>query len=134
MKRLWVLLAMLTVMLAGCTDGSEVKIKAADGADSEKEELQDILEGEDRFTDTVGYIMDGELVAAAKVKPFSKFNKSKIESEMQKKIEKAFPDHDVLFSTDLKIFWEIEQLKEADSEKKMRDRLHKIQSLSKEAT
>lgn len=133
MKRLSVL-AMVAVLLTGCSDGRSVEIKTADDAESEKAELQHILKGEERFTDVVGYIMDGELVAAAKVRSFSKFNKSKIESEIQKEIEKAFPEHDVLFSTDLKIFWEIEKLKEAKSEKKMRERLHKIQSLSKEET
>lgn len=133
MKRLMVL-AMLTVILASCTNGGTFKIKSAGDTDSEREELLTILESEDRLTDAVGYIIDGHLVAAGKVKQFSKFNKAKIEAELQKKIEKAFPEHKVIFSTDLKIFWEIEELKDAESEKKMRKRLKEIQSLSKEET
>jgi ABC-type multidrug transport system ATPase subunit len=133
MKRLSVLV-MLTVILAGCTDGGTYEIKSAEDTESEREELLTILESEERLTDAVAYIIDGELVAAGKVKPFSKFNKAKIESKLQKEIKQAFPEHEVIFSTDLKIFWEIEELKEDESEKKMRNRLKEIQSLSKEET
>lgn len=133
MKRLLVLLG-FSLILSGCSDGGSFKIKSAKTGDPEKEELGDILKDDDRLVDAVGYIMDGELVAAGKVKTFSKFKKTKIESDIQKKLKEAFPEHNVLFSTDLKIFWEIEELKEDRSDKKMKQRLQKIQSLSKEET
>jgi len=133
MKRLLVFL-LLSLILSGCSDGGSFKVKSAKAGDPEKQQLEDILKDDKRLVDGVGYIMDGELVAAGKVKIFSKFKKTKIEGDVQKKLKEAFPDHDVIFSTDLKIFWEIEELKEDQSDKKMKKRLQKIQSLSKEET
>ncbi|MFC4409478.1 hypothetical protein ACFOZY_03390 [Chungangia koreensis] len=128
------IMVMLTVILSACSNDGAFNIKSAENAELQRDELLTILKSEDRLSDAVGYIIDGHLVAAGKVKQFSKFNKAKIEAELQKEIEQAFPEHKVIFSTDLKIFWEIEELKESDSEKKMRKRLQEIQSLSKEET
>lgn len=79
------------------------------------------------------------IVVAVKVKHSERFTLKSLKKKMTKELKDSFPKLDVVFSTDLKIFLELEKLeKEMQTgpltEKSFNKKLDKIIKLSKEQT
>ncbi|CAN7648944.1 YhcN/YlaJ family sporulation lipoprotein [Bacillus sp. SD075] len=82
---------------------------------------------------------DKELLVAIKVDQFDRFRLKKIEKKVKSDLEKSFPDHKVLVSTDQKMYLELEQLeqklqKDNTNMKKLEKDFNKIKTLMKEQT
>jgi Sporulation lipoprotein YhcN/YlaJ (Spore_YhcN_YlaJ) len=93
----------------------------------------------EEVTEVVAVNTDKELLVAFKIKHLQRFRLKKIESKVDKQLKKAFPDHKLTVSSDLKIFIETSKLKdkmkrEKLSKKEVSKKIEKITKLSKEQT
>jgi hypothetical protein len=80
-----------------------------------------------------------DILVAYKVKHLKRFGMKKIEKEINKKLEKNYPDENFIVSSDYKIFIEAVELQErmkdpSFPEKKAEKQLQRIISLKKELT
>lgn len=80
-----------------------------------------------------------EILVAYKVKHLKRFGMKRIEKEINKKLEKNYPDEDFIVSSDYKIFIEAVELRErmkdpSFPDKKAEEQLQQIISLKKELT
>ncbi|CAN7647616.1 MULTISPECIES: YhcN/YlaJ family sporulation lipoprotein [Bacillaceae] len=82
---------------------------------------------------------DKELLIAIKVENFERFRLKKIEKNVKSDLEKDYPDHKILVSTDSKMYLELDQLeqkiqKDNTNRKELEKDFNKIKSLMKEET
>jgi len=133
-KRVWVVIG-ITLLLSACSNNPSTDFFHAQNDAKEIETLEKILEKEESTSESLSVFFDHQLVVAVQVQPLSKFQKSKIEKRLQKKVEKEFPNHEVLVSSDLKIMWELKDLVKKDpNDKALKKTLKDIQALAKEET
>lgn len=124
------------MLLSGCSNNNpNTDFYHATQDKQEIEALKKILSKEESISESLGVFFDHQLVVAVQVQPLSKFQKSKIEKRLQKKVEKEFPNHKVLVSSDLKIMWELKDLvKQKPNNKTLKKTLKEIKALAKEET
>ncbi|OAS89523.1 MULTISPECIES: YhcN/YlaJ family sporulation lipoprotein [Metabacillus] len=80
---------------------------------------------------------DQELLLAVKVDHFDRFRLKSIEKKVKLDLEKAYPDHKIIISTDSKMYLELEQLeqklqKNKTEKKTLKKEFNKIKSLMNE--
>jgi uncharacterized lipoprotein YajG len=122
------------LLLAGCGAGAG-EIRVSGGEPEENKKVEEVLsKKDDRIASAVAVFVKEDLLVSVEVKPLSRFSKAKIEEELTKKMEKAFPDQTVTLSADLKIYWETDKLDELEEEDKLHKKVETIKSLSKEET
>ncbi len=156
LKRLLILwmVAVLTAGLSGCSEGMTGEAKMAlfkvtnphpavlDETPEEfafSEELHDYVLKSPEIYDAAIIAGKKDVLVAYKVKQMKRFGMKKIEKELQKKLDKKYPDRDFTVSSDYKIFLEAvnlnEKLKDPDySRKKAKKKFKEIQELEKEMT
>ena len=123
-----------SLLLAGCGSGAG-EIRVSGGEPEENQKVEKVLKEEDgRIVSAVAVFVEEDLLVGVQVKPLSRFSKTKIEEELTKEMEKAFPEETVTLSADLKIFWETDKLDELEEEEKLHKKVETIKSLSKEET
>ncbi|MFC7365379.1 MULTISPECIES: hypothetical protein [Bhargavaea] len=133
MKRM-IAIAGASLLLAGCGAGAG-EIRVSGGEPEENQKVEEVLKEEDgRIVSAVAVFVEEDLLVGIQVKPLSRFSKTKIEEELTKEMEKAFPEETVTLSADLKIFWETDKLDELEEEDKLHKKVETIKSLSKEET
>lgn len=133
MKRM-IAIAGASLLLAGC-GASAGEIRVSGGEPEENQKVEEVLKEEDgRIVSAVAVFVEEDLLVGIQVKPLSRFSKTKIEEELTKEMEKAFPEETVTLSADLKIFWETDKLDELEEEDKLHKKVETIKSLSKEET
>lgn len=93
----------------------------------------------DEITDIRAVNIDKELLAAIKVENFNRFRLKTIEKTVKSDLEKIYPNHKVIVSTDKKMFWELEKIeqrlqKNNTNKKSIKKDLKKLESLIKEQT
>ncbi|RSK26513.1 hypothetical protein EJF36_06365 [Bacillus sp. HMF5848] len=125
-------ISILTLLLTFLLTYNQVQASPSDKAEQ-------LVKSHEEVTKVVSYENDKHVLVAFRVKQFQKFFKKRIEKDIKKEIEEEFSDKDVLVSTDLKIFIEIERLnrlieEEDVDEKKIEKQIKKITKLSKEQT
>lgn len=154
-KRIFVLLILMLMVLAGCEESSPSSRNAlftkVDPAPltitKNPDQLEQILvEQVKDEASSVKSIYDvavikgkKEILVAYKVKHMSRFRMKGIESDLNKILSDKFPDHTFTVSSDYKIFLEAirlrDKMKNTDySEKKADKRLKEIISLTNELT
>lgn len=127
-------IAAACLLLAGCGAGNG-EIRVSGGKPDESLKVEEVLkEKDDRITSAVAVFVQEDLLVVVEVRPLSRFSKAKIEEELTKKMEKAFPDQTVTLSADRKIYWETDKLDELEEEDKLHKKVETIKSLSKEET
>ncbi|WP_044748647.1 YhcN/YlaJ family sporulation lipoprotein [Bacillus alveayuensis] len=89
--------------------------------------------------DVVAVNTKKKLLLAYQVKHLQRFRMKQIEKNIQKELEKIFPHHDVVISSDLKLFWKTEELrrklnKDGIDEKEVNKQIKKLEKLSNELT
>ncbi|MFS0767162.1 YhcN/YlaJ family sporulation lipoprotein [Peribacillus sp. 1P06PB] len=67
---------------------------------------------EEDISDVKAVNTDKELLIAIKVENFERFRLKKIEKNVKSDLEKDYPDHKVLVSTDSKMYLELDQLEQ----------------------
>jgi hypothetical protein len=93
----------------------------------------------DEIYDVAVIVGEKEVLVAYKVKHLKRFGMKRIEKEINKKLEKNYPDEDFIVSSDYKIFIEAVELRErmkdpSFPDKKAEEQLQRIISLKKELT
>ncbi|MEK5364090.1 YhcN/YlaJ family sporulation lipoprotein [Peribacillus castrilensis] len=94
---------------------------------------------EEDISDVKAVNTDKELLIAIKVENFDRFRLKKIEKSVKSDLEKDYPDHKILVSTDSKMYLELDQLeqkiqKDNTNRKEVEKDFNKIKSLMKEKT
>lgn len=92
---------------------------------------------EEEISDVKAVNTDKELLFAVKINQFDRFRIKEIEKEVKEDLEKTYPDYNILVSTDLKMYLELEQLeqklqKDKIKKKTLKKDFDKIKSLMKE--
>jgi hypothetical protein len=118
---------------AGATD--DLDAKGQNLAEKVKKDIQAL----DAIFDVAVIKGKEETLVAYKVKHMKRFGMKKIEKEINKKLEKNYPDEDFIVSSDFKIFIEAVELREkmkdpAYPDDKAEKQLQRIISLKKEMT
>ena len=93
----------------------------------------------DEITDVRAVNTDKELLVAIKVENFNRFRLKSIEKTVKSDLEKMYPNHKVVVSTDKKMFWELEKIeqrlqKNNMNKKSLKKDLQKLESILKEQT
>ena len=93
----------------------------------------------DEITDVRAVNTDKELLVAIKVENFNRFRLKTIEKTVKSDLEKIYPNHKVVLSSDKKMFWELEKIeqrlqKNNTNKKSLKKDLKKLKSLIKEKT
>ena len=93
----------------------------------------------DEITDVMAVNTDKELLVAIKVENFNRFRLKTIEKTVKSDLEKIYPNHKVVVSSDKKMFWELEKIeqrlqKNNTNKKSLKKDLKKLKSLIKEKT
>lgn len=130
MKRINLLLIVL-ILLAGC---SELGTRVENTTDYQDEPLQEILKAEDQVKLAVVLLHEKEIIAGIRVNTFSRFQKKKIAADLKKKIEKAYPELNVIVSADSKVLLETEKLIDKKNKDEYGKKIKEIQSIEKEQT
>lgn len=123
----------LLFLLTGCTS-PEQKIQFKNAEDRDVEKAEKIFRDEKRIEGAVAVFSEKDLLVGMQVEPFARFRKTKIEQEIHKKLEKAYPENKVTVSADLKIYREAKKLIDDKSEKKISKKIKDLKKLSKEET
>jgi len=89
--------------------------------------------------DAIAVNTNEKLLLAYQVKQMQRFRLKQIEKDVRKELKKQFPDHDIIISSDIKLFWKTEELiqkmeKKDMSEKEIDKEIDKIEKLGNELT
>lgn len=121
-------------MLTACGTMNEDSIQIYNDTDEDTEEVKKIFADDDRLRKVVVVFHDDEFVAGVTVGTFERFRKGKVEKELKKKVEKAYPDVDVLVSADYKVVIETGKMTKISDKQELEKKIKKIKSLSEEQT
>jgi len=133
MKKIW-LSALLLLLLVGCNERDQVEMYTNTNDTQLQNEVAQLFKQEDAVEKVNILLVENELFVAMQLKPFSKWNKQKIEHKWQQKIEQQFEQQTVLVSTDFKLYWETSKLLEEKSQHKVLQKLQDLKKLSREET
>lgn len=122
------------LLLTGCSSQEKVAIYQSVNDSEKKSEVKEMLEKSKDIEQVNVIFVNDELFVAMQVNPWKGFKKKKIEKKWQKKLEKQYPDLDVLVSGDFKMFWESTKLLEEKDRQKVTDKVDKLKKLAKEET
>ena len=89
--------------------------------------------------DAIAVNTNEKLLLAYQVKQMQRFRLKQIEKDVRKELKKQFPNHDIIISSDIKLFWKTEELiekmeKKDMSEKEIDKEIDKIEKLGNELT
>ncbi|TYR79460.1 hypothetical protein FZC66_15280 [Priestia megaterium] len=109
-------------------DADVVKVHTRKSIDqSVANEAKEKVIKKEEITDVKAVNTDKELLLAVKVNQFDRLRLKGIKKDVKSELEKKYPDHKILVSTDQKIYLELEQL-----EKKLQKDKTKKKALKKE--
>ncbi|PIC96996.1 hypothetical protein CSV69_01965 [Sporosarcina sp. P26b] len=130
MKKLSILLIILG-LLTGCSEkGTYIKNTTS----QDEHSVEEVIMSNEHVKLAKVLLFEDELLVGIRVNTFSRFKKKKIATDIQKKLEKEYPDMKITVSADSKILMETEKLIRKKGEKDYRKKIDKIKSIEKEQT
>lgn len=123
----------LILLLSGCVNG-EMTIEIQNDTNTDSENMEEIIENDNRLTRVVAIVHEKNIVSGIQVKTFSRFHKEKIEKELTKQLEKKYEAFDVTVSADSKSIRELNKLMELNEKEKLNEKIEQLKSLLKEET
>lgn len=122
-----------TLVLVGCSRLSE-GVHFHNHSTTDSTQAEKIFEEDDRLVSVNAIFYEDDLVSGVSVKTFSRFHKNKIEKELKKKLEEAYPDLHITVSADNKIVHKTSKIIQHKEQEQLGEKLEKIVSLLKEET
>ncbi|MCM3636960.1 hypothetical protein M3152_04440 [Sporosarcina luteola] len=126
-----IMMLCVLLLLSGCMP-NEFKFENHTEEDASKAE--ELLKKEKRVKGVAALFHEDHLLVGIRVKTFSRFNKRKIASEIEKKLKEEYPDLAVFVSADSKILNETNKLILKKDEKGLKKKIHHLISLAEEET
>jgi len=123
----------LILLLTGCV-GNVNSIQIQSNTNENIEKAEKVLVNDDRLRSASVIFHNNDLLSGITVGTFSRFHKQKIEKEIKKKLEKAYPEADIMVSADSKIVMETRKISKIKDEKELSEKIKKLLSLVEEET
>ena len=125
------LILSLVILLTGCVP-NEFRIDNRTDLDSSPAEV--LLKEDDRIKGAATLLYEDHLIAGIRVTTFSRFNKRKIATELEKSLKELYPDLAILVSADSKILTETTKLILNKEDKDVKKHIHELITLVEEET
>lgn len=130
---------LLIILLVGCQTAPENEKQLEDHAAYEQhkaDEAKEIILSMKEVTEVKGVNHEGHLYLAPSVKPFDRFRLKEIREKGHDSVKKHHPEATVFFSTDKKIYMELDKLEDQlknkqISEKQLKGKLKKLEEMMK---
>lgn len=126
-------LVMTSFLLLGCHP-LEKGVHIDNLSTSESAPAEQLFAEDDRLVRSAIVFHDQQLVSTVTVDTFSRFHKRKVEKELQKSLEKAYPEHDITVSADYKAMYMLSKIIEQPEKENIEEELNEIVKLLKEET
>ncbi|WP_332650380.1 YhcN/YlaJ family sporulation lipoprotein [Lysinibacillus sp. 54212] len=124
----------LSMILSACNSKEKIETYHATYDEEKQIAAQEILTDNGKIEEANIIIIDDKMLVAVQVKPWLRLKKQSIEKDITEKLEEAFPNLELIISTDFKIFWESSKLITEEDTQKIRDEVDNLKKLSKEET
>lgn len=134
-RNVWMLLFMITVLLAGCSSDSKDKdIRIQNNTNEDSAQLEDFIKSNGQISIAVIVLEGDELLTALRMKTFSRFTKRDIGKKIQKEIKKMYPGMTVTVFVDNKAIIETKKMLNAKDQQNVGEKISNLKSLIKEET
>lgn len=128
-----IIIVLLLFLLMGCTN-NEDKMEVQNDTTESTTAIEEIIQGDERITKAIAVIHGKGIIIAINLKTFARFNKDKIETKLQKELEKNYKDFDVTVSADMKIIQEVRKITKLENKDEVGKKIEKLKSLKEEET
>ncbi|AXH98523.1 hypothetical protein DV702_01635 [Sporosarcina sp. PTS2304] len=130
MKRL-IYVLLVSVFLTGCSDkGTHIE----NTTNTDTDFLKETIDQNKHVKLAIALVHEKDVLVAIRVNTFSRFQKKKIASTIEKKLEKEYPDLKVTVSADSKVLLETDKLIKKEKPSAYRKKIDQIKSIEKEQT
>lgn len=133
MRRIFCIVC-LSMILTACNSKENIETYYATYDEEKQIEAKEVLIQNGKIDEANIIIIDNKMLVAMQVKPWLRLKKQKIEKDITAKLEEAFPELELIVSTDFKLFWESSKLVTENDTQKIREEVENLKSLSKEET
>ncbi|WP_432357728.1 hypothetical protein [Sporosarcina sp. UB5] len=130
-RRQWITMLCVLFLLSGCIPN---EYKFENRSDEDVGKAEQLLKKDDRLKGVAALFHEDQLLVGIRVKTFSRFNKRKIATEIEKKLKEDYPDLSVFVSADSKILTETNKLILKNDEKGLKKKIEQLISLAEEET
>jgi hypothetical protein len=153
--RKWLIMTVaIGILMGGCANENKVKQQSLQGSDFMKintdgaaqqaainqqtaERAVAHIKERDDIKDVAAVNTSKKLLVAYQIKHINRFYRKQIEKEINRQLKHLFPNYKIIASSDLKIFWKTEELREKLGNKKWNEQkvdkqIEKIKRLSEE--
>lgn len=123
-----------SMILSACNSKENIQTYYATYDEENQIAAKEVLSKTGKIDEANIIIIDDKMLVAMQVKPSLRLKKQKIEKDIREKLEEAFPELELIVSTDFKLFWESSKLMTEKDTQKIREEVDYLKKLSKEET
>ncbi|WOV88434.1 hypothetical protein QWT69_04755 [Sporosarcina oncorhynchi] len=125
------LILSLVLLLAGCVPN---EFRIDNRTDLNSSQAEELIKDDNRIKGAAALFYEDHLIAGIRVKTFSRFNKRKIATELEKSLKEVYPDLSILVSADSKILTETTKLMLEKEDENVKEDIHELIDLVEEET
>lgn len=125
------IIGLFLLLLVGCSGEQTANVRFHTDFLSDQEAIKKIVQDEKKIINTNLIGTEQWVLVTYEVLPQYRIQKSKIETDLTKKLKKEFPEGNFLVSGDFKIHYESNKIIDED-EKKVKKSIIKLKNLSEE--
>lgn len=126
-------IVILLLLLVGCSGEQTANVRFHTDFLSDQEAIKKIVKDEKKIVNANVIGTEQWVLVTYEVLPQYRIQKSKIETDLTKKLKKEFPEGNFLVSGDFKIYYESKKILDED-EKKVKKSIIKLKNLYEEET
>ncbi|MBA2874964.1 YhcN/YlaJ family sporulation lipoprotein [Thermaerobacillus caldiproteolyticus] len=156
MRKYVTMLMVVTLLIVGCAREKEIKQQSLQGTNMIKtnrdgtaysykvnqsiaKQAVQHIKARKEVRDAVAVNTSKKLLVAYQVKHMHRFRMKQIKKDIEQQLKQLFPNHKIIVSSDLKIFWKTNELrdkinKDGMNEKQINKQIKKLKKLSEELT
>lgn len=121
----------LVLLLSGCIPN---EFRVENGTEENSSTAEQVIKDESRVKGAAVLFHEDHLLVGIRVKTFSRFNKRKIASAIEKELQKKYPELSVFVSADSKILTETTKLILNKEQIDVLEEIHELIALAEEQT